>query len=157
MKLKQKFMQIVACIALCAVLVGCNTDFAKTDYNDDAKIARDADQCVQLVSTQLTVNENFKYTCGQFDGRLEVWKKNIKDNNEISLDIELSVKEGNAKVVLVNPDGKVQVLAECADGETSVSVTDLQLSLKSGKNRIKVVGYECKDLEVKMNSEIFEK
>lgn len=71
----------------------------------------------------------------------------IKKDTTINMKYKATLQSGNYKIVLIQPDKKVTILAE-GTGNTTVSIP-----LKKGRNCIKMIGKDCtvKNLEIKFD------
>lgn len=89
-------------------------------------------------------------TVGEFDGRETLWSIMTEEEQEMEVSIHFALSEGQAKIAYIDADGNVITLAESAEeGKTELDTTE-SVWLKKGKNRFKVVGYDCRDLDVKL-------
>ena len=91
-------------------------------------------------------------TCSasKFDGRYTVWTYTSTEDMSIAVSVSVGMSKGTAKVVHVDGSGKVTRLAACesSGGEKSQSSADTVVRLTKGENRIKLVGYDCEDIEM---------
>ena len=85
-----------------------------------------------------------------FDGRETIWKKRVYENRSVEINVSLSLSKGQVKIVHIDKDGNVTTVIECTpDTSTDGFVTET-VSLKNGKNRFKIVGYDCEDIDLKI-------
>ena len=67
-----------------------------------------------------------------------------------NINVSLSLSKGQVKIVHIDKDGNVTTVIECTpDTSTDGFVTET-VSLKNGKNRFKIVGYDCEDIDLKI-------
>ena len=57
-----------------------------------------------------------------------------------------SMEEGKAKLVQIDEDGNVSTVVECTPDSEVNELTTYSIQLKEGKNRLKFVGYDCKNV-----------
>ncbi len=143
-----KKLTAVLCAALCLLFTGCDDDsFAKNEYDDNAKIASSSDRCVKVNAVINNLNGNFKYYTAEFNGRDTIWTDSLERARKVTVSVSMSLDSGNAKVVYINPDDTVTVLAECNSEQGRVSQKNV-VEMPEGKNRIKVVGYDCDKMSI---------
>ena len=74
----------------------------------------------------------------------------IYENRSVEINVSLSLSKGQVKIVHIDKDGNVTTVIECTpDTSTDGFVTET-VSLKNGKNRFKIVGYDCEDIDLKI-------
>ena len=79
-----------------------------------------------------------------------LWKKTLEENIETEVRIELSISNGCAKIVYIDCDNNITVLAECSQDNSKKQSGTETISFTSGLNRFKIVGYGCKDIDLKL-------
>ena len=57
-----------------------------------------------------------------------------------------TLDEGKAKLVQIDEDGNVSMVVECTPDSEVNELTTYSIQLKEGKNRLKFVGYDCKNV-----------
>ena len=137
-------------LLLCLLLTGCNNEFAEKDYDSDEKIAQSADSYAKVASIFNPIEGGYEFTVSQFDGRETLWSKNLKEEQDMEIEFSFSLSNGKAKIVHVDADDNVTTLIECTPESCTDGYVTKTVSLKDGKNRLKIVGYDCEDLELKM-------
>ncbi|MBQ8800585.1 MAG: hypothetical protein IJZ55_13605 [Lachnospiraceae bacterium] len=137
-------------VVLCLCLMGCNNEFAKTEYNDSEKIAASGDRYAKEMSVFNHVNGEYSLTVSKFNGRQTLWTKSFKEEQEVSIDLSFVLSKGQAKVVHIDGDDTVTTVMECTPDTCTEETVTVSVTMKKGKNRIKIVGYDCEDLELKM-------
>ena len=55
-----------------------------------------------------------------------------------------------AKIVYIDSKDNVTTVIECQPETSTDGFVTKTLSLKRGKNRLKIVGYDCEDIDLKM-------
>lgn len=137
----------VLCACLCLFASGCsNNEFAKEQYNSTDLIVQSGDRYAKYKSVFNTYNEEYSLTAKRFDGRQTLWSDDIGSDKDCQLTVSLTMKHGNAKLVYIDDSDNLTTLVE---GETDGDAV-LYLTLKSGRNRIKLVGYDCRDIKLVM-------
>lgn len=145
-----KKLKFVFMLVLCLGFVGCNNEFAETEYNDTEKIAASGDRYAKEMSVFNHVNGEYSLTVSKFNGRETLWTKSYKEACEVTLEVSLVLSEGQAKLVHIDEDDNVTTIVECTpEGGMEESVT-VSVAMQKGENRLKIVGYDCKELELKM-------
>ncbi len=145
-----KRMKFVFLMMLCLCFVGCNNEFAETEYENAEKIADSGDRYSKEMSVFNHVNGEYTLTVSKFNGRETLWTKSYKEACEVSLEVSLALSEGRAKLVHIDADDNVTTLVECAPETCSEEAVTVPVAMQKGENRLKIVGYDCKDLELKM-------
>lgn len=79
-----------------------------------------------------------------------MWEETVKDNRDIEVDIDFSLSKGQAKIVYIDSEDNIITLIECLPETSTDGFETKTLLLKSGKNRLKIVGYDCEDIALKM-------
>ena len=141
---------IILGLLLSLIMTGCNNEFAKQEYDSSEKILQQEDRYAKETSIFNPVDGGYLLTISKFDGRETLWSTNMKEEQEIEIDFSFSLTEGQAKIVHIDAEGNITTLLESSpETSTKISVTQT-VSLKSGENRLKLVGYDCEALELEM-------
>ena len=150
--MKRAFTSILFSLILCVTIgfTGCGNDFAKQDYNDDEKIVQIADRYAKSNSVFNPIEGGYSLNALRFDGRETLWEKTLEDSAEIELQIDLNIKSGNAKVVFIDSNNDITVLIERLQNNSNELTTTKIVSLTNGLNRLKIVGYDCKVIDLKI-------
>lgn len=145
-----KKLKIILVGLLCLLTASCSNDFAKREYDADEKISQTADRYTKQVSVSNSTNRKYSLTVSKFDGRETIWKKRVSKSRSVEINVSLSLSKGQVKIVHIDKDGNVTTVIECTpDTSTDGFITET-VSLKSGKNRFKIVGYDCEDIDLKI-------
>ena len=150
--MKRAFTSILFSLILCVTIgfTGCGNEFAKQEYNDDEKIVQIADRYAKSNSVFNPIEGGYSLTVSRFDGRETLWEKALEDNAEIEIQIDLNIKSGNAKVVFIDSNNDITVLIERLQNNSNELTTTKLVSLTNGLNRLKIVGYDCKVIDLKI-------
>ena len=150
--MKIAFTSILFSLILCVTVsfTGCGNEFAKQEYNDDEKIVQIADRYAKNNSVFNPIEGGYSLTASQFDGRETLWEKELEDNAEIEIQIDLNITSGNAKVVFIDSNNDVTVLIERLQNDSNEQTATKTVSLTNGLNRLKIVGYDCENIDLKL-------
>lgn len=150
--MKRAFKSILFSLILCVAIsfTGCGNEFAQQEYNDDEKIVQIADRYSKSNSVFNPIEGGYSLTASQFDGRETLWEKTLEDNAEIKIQIDLNITSGNAKVVFIDSNNDITVLIERLQNNSNELTATKIVSLTNGLNRLKIVGYDCKAIDLKI-------
>ena len=150
--MKIAFTSILFSLILCVTVsfTGCGNEFAKQEYNDDEKIVQIADRYAKSNSVFNPIEGGYSLTASQFDGRETLWEKKLEDNAEIEIQIDLNITSGNAKVVFIDSNNDITVLIERLQNDSNEQTATKTVSLINGLNRLKIVGYDCENIDLKL-------
>lgn len=150
--MKIAFTSILFSLILCVTIsfTGCGNEFAKQEYNDDEKIVQIADRYAKNNSVFNPIEGGYSLTASQFDGRETLWEKKLEDNAEIEIQIDLNITSGNAKVVFIDSNNDITVLIERLQNDSNEQTATKTVSLINGLNRLKIVGYDCENIDLKL-------
>ena len=124
-------------------MAGCS--YNHKDYNSDYKIAGDDSYSCQNRSINLSDDKKSVFCkINHIDGFFEIANADLLDNCNVKINFEGSIKSGKAKLVLVKPDGSIQILKEITSTENENYSEDILLNCSRGVNKIKFVGENCK-------------
>ena len=135
---------------LCLFLTGCNNEFAEKEYDFAEKIAQTEDHYAKEVSVFNPIDGGYELTVSKFDGRETLWSATLEEAQNIEIDFSFSLSKGKAKIVHIDDEGNVITVIECLPETSTDEFITKTVSLKSGMNRLKIVGYDCEDVELKM-------
>lgn len=142
---------MILIISLCILMTGCSNEFAKMEYDSSDKISETEDRYAKEVSVFNSIDGGYELTVSKFNGRETLWSYNILDENQdIEIDFSFSLSKGQAKVVHIDDEGNVTTVIECSPETSTDGFVTKTISLKSGLNRLKIVGYDCEDMKLKM-------
>ena len=145
-----KKLRYVILLMLCLCFVGCNNEFAKEEYENTEKIAASGDRYAKEMSVFNHVNGAYILTVSKFNGRETLWTRSYKEACEVTMEVSLVLSEGQAKLVHIDAADNVTTIVECTpESGTEESVT-VSVAMQKGNNRLKIVGFDCEDLELKM-------
>lgn len=150
--MKKNFIIVLICSIVCLAigLTGCGNEFAKQEYNDAEKIAQIEDRYAKDNSVINAIDGGYSLTVSKFNGRQTLWSKTLEKSAEIEIQFDFSISSGSAKVVYIDCNNNVTVLIECSQNISNEQTATKTVSLTSGLNRLKIVGYDCKDIDLKI-------
>lgn len=161
--MKKKLFALLCALSfgiVCLTFSGCSIissitddEFAQQDYDNDEKIASsDRSQAVGFLNQ--TSNGKYKGGFNKFFGRKTIVDFNSKNDKEVSVELSLYTEKGKVKVVFVDAERNVTTLLEYEGGETDGQESkeiSTAVNFLKGKNRFKIVGYDCEDLTVELH------
>lgn len=132
------------------LVTGCSNEFAKTQYDSNDKIAEKSDRYLKSYSSTNSVGDSVTFTAGDFDGRETLWSRKYSEDQEVNVKITFTIASGKAKLVHIDDDANVSTIVECTSDSTVDEATTYIVTMKEGKNRFKLVGYDCEDVDLYM-------
>ena len=145
-----KKLKLLLLVVFCCCLMGCNNEFAKEEYDNAEKIAASGDRYAKEMSVFNTIDGWYSLTVSKFNGRETLWTKTLEEEQEVAIDFSFVLSAGQAKVVHIDADDNVTTVIECMPETSTEEYVTKTVTMKKGKNRLKIVGYDCEDLELKM-------
>lgn len=143
-------VRLLTIFMICAMLTGCNNDFAERQYDSNAKIAESEDHYAKSGSVLNRYDDRVDMTVEKFDGRQTVWSKEYSENQDVEIELTLTLVSGKVKLVHIDDDGNVSTIVECTSDSGIEQTTTYTVSMKDGRNRLKIVGYDCQDIDFSM-------
>ena len=142
---------LLSCLLLFAAfgLTGCDIEFAKREYASDNLIAN-SDRNIMISSVRSNINGGCTYKAKKFDGRYTIWQNFIDGEKDVVVQISLSLTNGKAKIAYVDSEKNVVTLIECTPDTSTNEPIECAVTLKKGTNTLKIVGYDCKNVSVKI-------
>lgn len=149
-----KKLNILCLILVCFFMTACSNEFARQEYDSDQKISQIPDHYAKEKSSSRSANGEYSLTVSKFQGRETIWKKTLKKDQIMETGISLQLLKGKAKVVHIDRDGIVTTMLECTPDTSAEEAVTKTIALKKGQNRLKIVGYDCEDMKLKLTSVI---
>lgn len=143
-------VSLLTIFVICAMLTGCSNDFAERQYDSNAKIAESEDRYAKSGSVLNRYDDRVDMTVEMFDGRQTVWSKEYNQNQDVEIELTFTIVSGKAKLVHVDDDGNVSTIVECTSDSGVEQMTTYTVSMKEGRNRLKIVGYDCQYIDFSM-------
>lgn len=154
MKTKNLFATVLAVVFL---ITGC-VDSSRFDvYDDDQKIASTSNSFNLTNVYQASEDGHFTASVEKMKGMDTLWSIDAEEGITLDITYTLNVSSGKAKLVLINPDGELSIIAECSSEMTEPAQS--VLNLEKGKSRIKLVATDKAkfDIELSISEGKFEK
>lgn len=145
-----KKFKLLLFVSLCLFMTGCDNGFAKQEYDSNEKISQIQDHYAKECSVFNPIDGGYALTVSKFDGRETLWADTLEEDQNIEIDFSFILSEGQAKIVHIDAEGNVTTVIECLPENSTDGFVTKTVSLKSGENRLKIVGYDCEDVELKM-------
>ena len=114
------------------ILAGCSNAFAKQEYYDTDKITETEDRYAKESSVLNPIHNGYSLEVKKFDGRQTLWTKTLEVNEDIDIEVKLSLSEGTAKIVHVDENGYVTTIIECTPDNCVEDYVVKTVSLKKG-------------------------
>lgn len=145
-----KINKIIAGTLLVIVLfTGCEINPAVAVYDNNEKIASESNTFnldaveQEIKDGQMTANVE------SMEGMETIWSFSSKEDKEVDITYYLNVYSGRLKMVLISPDGELNIIEEC-DAETP-GLLQSTLNIQSGVNRIKLVADKDTKFDIEVN------
>lgn len=139
---------------ICAMFTEHNKEFAKTEYDAVDIIAENEDRSVKKEYVISNWEDEVSFTAQKFDGRETVWQKKYEESQNVEGKLMFTLTAGKAKLVHIDQEGNVTTIAECAPDSGIKEMTPCTIPMKEGKNRLKMVGYGCQDIDFQLELEL---
>lgn len=137
-------------VSLCLFMTACSNEFAKREYDSDDKISQQEDRYAKETSIFNPIEGGYSLIVSKFDGRETLWSAVLEENQDMEVDFSFSLSAGQAKIVHIDAEGNVTTVIECLPETSTDGFVTKTIALKSGENRLKIVGYDCEDVDLKM-------
>lgn len=135
-------------------LTGCSNEFARNEYDSVEKIIESGARYAKESSVFNQIDGGYSLVVSKFDGRQTLWTDTLEESQSVEIELSFTLTEGQAKIVHIDAEDNVTTLIECTP-ETSTDGSVIKtVSMTPGKNRIKIVGYDCKNIDLIMFFEI---
>jgi len=162
MKTRSQFISKQICSLLLitilsvGTLTGCENYELNQWYEKDSKISKDTDR--YAIDTSTRTAENGIYNGDTtLTGTLTVWEYTAEADEIIEVPYAFTVSSGSAKLVHISEDKTVTTLLESTEKEaSSESEGTLEIPLKKGLNRLKMVGKNSATYTLELNIQMGE-
>jgi len=141
---------ILLIIILCLFVTGCNNQFAENEYDSLIDIAKNEDRYAKESSVFNPIDGGYSLVVSKFDGRQTLWTGNLQGSQNVEVEISLSLTQGTAKIVHIDADDNVSTLIECTPESSTDGYVTKTVSMTGGRNRIKIVGFDCENVNLKI-------
>ena len=141
---------ILLVIVLCMFMTGCSNKFAENEYDSVGKIVENEDRYAKENSIFNPIDGGYSLTVSKFDGRQTLWTDTLENSQSVEIEFSFVLTEGQAKIVHIDAEGNVTTLIECTPETSTDGYVTKTVSMTSGKNRLKIVGFDCENIDLKM-------
>lgn len=141
---------ISAILLFCILMGGCSNAFAKEQYDDTDLIIGSADRYAKSMAIMNTVDNKITFTAEKFDGRETIWSVLYEDYRNVDVEFTFKISSGKAKLVFIDSEGNLENIAEITPDSVIGDTMQYTALMREGNNRIKIVGYDCENLELNM-------
>ncbi len=145
-----KKLKITLISLLFLLMMACSNEFARQEYNSNEKIALINDHYAKEISVFNSTNEEISLTISKFNGRQTLWTKKLEKNEDMKIKLSFCLSKGQAKIVHIDNDNNVTTVIECVPDTSTDGFVTKTISLKNGQNRLKLVGYDCENIDIKI-------
>lgn len=143
-----KKLKIMAISLLFLLMMACSNEFARQEYNSNEKISLMNDRYAKEFSVFNSTNEEVSLTISKFNGRETLWTRKLETNQDMEMSFSFHLSKGQAKIVHIDNDNNVTTVIECVPDTSTDGFITKTVSLKSGQNRLKIVGYDCENIDL---------
>ena len=137
--MKLKIIKFILLILVIFSLVACQYNSKNSFYNDNKKIASEANSFSIANYDQKIDGQNIHGTISIMSGMDTIWTYNATEDKELNIKYLIKVNSGKVKLVLISPDKSVTNIVENTKNSDLKDFATSKLNIKKGLNRIKVV------------------
>lgn len=150
-------MKRIAVSLVAAVTMLCSACSSSVDavYNSNGKISGPSNTYNLNNDVQTIDGQDYEGVM-EFGGMGTVWTYDASSEEEIDISYQLSVSEGDAKLVLISPDGTLTTLVENTSQSQQEEIEAVNVKIQKGENRIKLVATDQSKLELLLSAEVGE-
>ena len=141
---------ILFTIVLCLFIAGCSNKFAENEYDSVEKIIESEDRYAKESSVFNPIDGGYSLVVSKFDGRQTLWTDTLEESQSVEIELSFVLTEGQAKIVHIDAEGNVTTLIECTPETSTDGYVTKTVSMTAGENRIKIVGFDCKNIDLKV-------
>lgn len=141
---------ILLIIVLCMFMTGCSNKFAENEYDSVEKIIESEDRYAKESSVFNPIDGGYSLTVSKFDGRQTLWSDTLENSQSVEIKFSFVLTEGQAKIVHIDAEGNITTLIDCTPETSTDGYVTKTISMTSGENRIKIVGYDCENIDLEM-------
>lgn len=141
---------ILLLLVWCMFMTGCSNKFAENEYDSVGEMLKSEDRYAKENSIFNPIDGGYSLTVSKFDGRQTLWADTLKNNQSVEIQFLFALTEGRAKIVHIDAEGNVTTLIECTPETLTDGYITKKVSMTSGENRLKIVGYDCENIDLKL-------
>lgn len=140
-----KRLSMLICLLVALLLCGCSGSSASALYDDYTHIAAAGNSYNLSDARQIAQGATYQGSM-RFEGTGTLWQYEATQAETITCTFSLSVDQGRAKLVWIDPDGQVGILAE----NNATRTQTITFPVSVGVNRIKLVGADQAEVTVQL-------
>lgn len=137
-------------IVLFMFMTGCSNKFAENEYDSMEKIIENEYRYAKEDSIFNPIDGGYSLTVSKFDGRQTLWKDTLENSQSVKIEFSFELTKGQAKIVHIDTEGNVTTLIECTPETSTDGYVTKTVSMTSGENRLKIVGFDCENIDLEM-------
>lgn len=141
--MKRPFLGAWALTAL--LLCGCAGPSPSALYDDYTRIAASSNTYRLSDARQMAQGASYQGSM-RFEGTGTLWQYEAPQEQTVTCTFSLSVENGRAKLVWIEPDGQVGILAE----NNATPTQTIAIPVSAGVHRIKLVGADQAEVTVQL-------
>lgn len=145
-----KKIYLLTAFLLAFLLAGCKDNSMADIYNDDREIVRDGDTYGIDEIEQDLKESDFTAKISKIEGMETIWTYEAVEDMELDIAYLVTVYSGKAKLVLIAPDDTLTIISEASPETKGTALTEDIISIKAGKNRIKIVAEKNTKLDIQL-------
>ena len=149
-----KIRGVLFLILLCLFITGCSNEFAKEEYDSVDKIIGSGDRYAKESSVFNQIDGGYSFVVSKFDGRQTLWTDTLEESQIVEIELSFALTKGQAKIVHIDAEDNVTTLIECTPETATDGYITKTVSMAPGENRIKIIGFDCKNIDLKILFEI---
>ena len=137
--MKKNFLLVSVMLSVVFLFSGCG--FSKNYYNDDEAMSiSDNGGSMKMSNQNIDANNNIVYTVGKLDGFVALGEVSVPSETKPTMHFSITAKSGKAKLVLLRPDLKVEVLKEIIADKDGSFNGDVSFVCPKGVCKLKMIG-----------------
>lgn len=137
-------------IVLCLFITGCKNKFAENEYDSVENIIESEDRYAKEGSVFNPIDGGYSFVVSKFDGRQTLWTDTLEEGQSVEIEFSFVLTKGQAKIVHIDAEGNVTTLIECTPETSTDGYVTEKVSMTSGQNRLKIVGFDCENVDLKI-------
>ena len=141
---------ILLIIVFCFFMTGCSNKFAENEYDSVEKIIESEDRYAKESSVFNSNDGGYSLVVSKFDGRQTLWTDTLEESQSVEIELSFALTEGQAKIVHIDAEGNVTTLIECTPETSTDGYLTKTVSMTTGENKLKIVGFDCENIDLKM-------
>ena len=134
---------LVIVFAMMVMVTGCSINNL---YNNTKALQKDSNTYNLDEESQRVESQMYEGSI-TFEGVSTIWRYEVEETTEIDFNINMESDSGRAKIILLKPDGEIEVLIE-HDKDSMTSNEVFSLNLEPGLNRIRVVAADKAEIKL---------